>query len=227
MSNDLRLPLLQDPRRRATGDDRRRGRAHGGLHGHQPRHARSRTGDPARALARPAGQSSRMICRAVAVAAQRLAGRMTEKLGADGVNVINSCGAVAWQTVFHFHVHVIPRYATDPLRLPWTPAPGDPEQIARPRRSSSRNSGCSIGGMTAWASNLFDVEPLPGPLLRVHSPYETATSIPGPRGWACILDPGARPPAHCATLAEVGVLPPTTPETPATPPSCPGTPAWR
>jgi len=68
--------------------------------------------------------------RAVAVAAQRLAGHMSERLGAEGVNVINSCGAVAWQTVFHFHVHVIPRYATDPLRLPWTPAPGDPEQIA-------------------------------------------------------------------------------------------------
>jgi histidine triad (HIT) family protein len=69
--------------------------------------------------------------KAVAVAAQRLATRMSGRLGAEGVNLINSCGAVAWQTVFHFHVHVIPRYATDPLRLPWTPAPGDPEQIAR------------------------------------------------------------------------------------------------
>lgn len=67
---------------------------------------------------------------AVAAAAQRLAGRMTGRLGAEGVNVINACGAVAWQTVFHFHLHVIPRYAGDPLRLPWVPAPGDPEQIA-------------------------------------------------------------------------------------------------
>ena len=33
-----------------------------------------------------------------------------ERLGADGVNLFNSCGAAAWQTVFHFHVHVIPRY---------------------------------------------------------------------------------------------------------------------
>ena len=61
---------------------------------------------------------------AVAAGARRLASRMTERLGADGVNLINSCGAAAWQTVFHFHVHVIPRYAGDPLRLPWTPAPG-------------------------------------------------------------------------------------------------------
>ncbi len=67
---------------------------------------------------------------AVATAAQRLAGRLRERLGADGVNVINSCGAAAWQTVFHFHLHVIPRYEGDPLRLPWIPAPGDPEQIA-------------------------------------------------------------------------------------------------
>ena len=43
---------------------------------------------------------------------------MRERLGADGVNLLNSCGAAAWQTVFHFHVHVIPRYADDPLRLP-------------------------------------------------------------------------------------------------------------
>jgi histidine triad (HIT) family protein len=67
---------------------------------------------------------------ATATAAQRLARRAVERLGADGVNLINSCGAAAWQTVFHFHIHVIPRYADDPLRLPWTPAPGDSEQIA-------------------------------------------------------------------------------------------------
>jgi histidine triad (HIT) family protein len=67
---------------------------------------------------------------AVALAAQRLAARAEQRLGAAGVNLINSCGAVAWQTVFHFHVHVIPRYEGDPLRLPWIPAPGDPQEIA-------------------------------------------------------------------------------------------------
>jgi histidine triad (HIT) family protein len=66
---------------------------------------------------------------AVAVAAQRLAKRVTDRLGAEGVNLLNSCGAVAWQTVFHFHVHVIPRYEDDPLRLPWIPEPGDPDEI--------------------------------------------------------------------------------------------------
>jgi len=68
--------------------------------------------------------------RAVAVASQRQATRAKERLLADGVNLVNSCGAVAWQTVFHFHMHVIPRYADDPLRLPWVPAPGDPQEIA-------------------------------------------------------------------------------------------------
>jgi histidine triad (HIT) family protein len=67
---------------------------------------------------------------AVALAAKRLAERVNEYLGADGVNVINSCGAAAWQTVFHFHIHVIPRYKGDPLRLPWVPGPGDPVEIA-------------------------------------------------------------------------------------------------
>src|SRR3954469_21174064 len=54
-------------------------------------------------------------------AAQRLALKARDNLGADGVNLINSCRPAAWQTVFHFHVHVVPRYEGDPLRLPGTP----------------------------------------------------------------------------------------------------------
>ena len=67
---------------------------------------------------------------ATALAAQRLAKRAVERLGADGVNLINSCGADAWQTVFHLHIHVIPRYVGDPLKLPWIPAAGEPDEIA-------------------------------------------------------------------------------------------------
>jgi histidine triad (HIT) family protein len=67
---------------------------------------------------------------AVGLAAQRVAQNVKGRLGADGVNLLSSCGAAAWQTVFHFHVHVIPRYEDDPLRLPWVPTAGDPEQIA-------------------------------------------------------------------------------------------------
>ena len=67
---------------------------------------------------------------AVAATAQRVAARALERLDAAGVNLLNSSGRAAWQTVFHFHVHVIPRYEGDPLRLPWQPAPGDSEEIA-------------------------------------------------------------------------------------------------
>jgi histidine triad (HIT) family protein len=73
--------------------------------------------------------------KAVATAAQKLAAVMPDRLGADGVNLLNSCGRAAWQTVFHFHMHVIPRYAGDPLRLPWTPEPGDRDEIAEAARA--------------------------------------------------------------------------------------------
>jgi len=67
---------------------------------------------------------------AVAAAAKGLALRQRERLGADGVNLLNSFGQAAWQTVFHFHMHVIPRYEDDPLRLPGTPGQGDPDELA-------------------------------------------------------------------------------------------------
>jgi histidine triad (HIT) family protein len=71
---------------------------------------------------------------AVARTGKVMAQRISERLGADGVNLLNSCGSAAWQTVFHFHLHVIPRYGGDPLQLPWHPAPGDREEIAAAAR---------------------------------------------------------------------------------------------
>ncbi len=62
------------------------------------------------------------------VAAKRLALKMRDRLGCDGVNLLNSTNSAAWQTVFHLHVHVIPRYEDDPLKLPGQPQdPGDEE----------------------------------------------------------------------------------------------------
>jgi len=72
---------------------------------------------------------------ACARTAQIMAERVKERLQAAGVNLLNSCGQKAWQTVFHFHLHVIPRYDGDPLRLPWQPAPGDREEIAETARA--------------------------------------------------------------------------------------------
>jgi histidine triad (HIT) family protein len=68
---------------------------------------------------------------ATMLAARRLSRRMKDVLDADGINLINACGAAAWQTVFHFHIHVVPRYQDDPLELPWVPEPGDPDDISK------------------------------------------------------------------------------------------------
>ena len=92
---------------------------------------------PGHALVVPRAHSKNLLeiddedLEATAVAARRLAKRMSDSLGADGINVINACGAAAWQTVFHFHLHVIPRYEDDPLELPWVPESGDPDEIAK------------------------------------------------------------------------------------------------
>jgi histidine triad (HIT) family protein len=64
------------------------------------------------------------------IAARRLARKIDAALHPAGFNVINACGAAAWQSVFHFHLHVIPRYEDDPLKLPWIPRGADAEQIA-------------------------------------------------------------------------------------------------
>jgi histidine triad (HIT) family protein len=73
--------------------------------------------------------SEQDLCR-TAAAAQRIAKRMEEKLKPDGFNLINATRAAAWQTVFHFHIHVVPRYEDDPLELPWIPRGGDMDEIA-------------------------------------------------------------------------------------------------
>ena len=63
------------------------------------------------------------------LAARRLARRMEDVLEPDGYNLLNSCRPAAWQTIFHFHVHVVPRYDDDPLKLPWIPRSGDEREI--------------------------------------------------------------------------------------------------
>jgi histidine triad (HIT) family protein len=63
-------------------------------------------------------------------AARRLARRMEEALEPDGFNVLNACRPAAWQTIFHYHLHVIPRYEDDPLKLPWIPRGAEADEIA-------------------------------------------------------------------------------------------------
>ena len=50
----------------------------------------------------------------IAPAVSRTAKLLADKLGADGMNLLSSSGMVAGQEVFHFHVHLIPRYPHRP-----------------------------------------------------------------------------------------------------------------
>lgn len=63
-------------------------------------------------------------------AAVPLATAIRETLNPDGLNLFQSNEAAAFQTVFHFHLHIIPRWENDPLRLPWRPSEGNIEEIS-------------------------------------------------------------------------------------------------
>lgn len=60
---------------------------------------------------------------AVAQTAQRVARAIMAVTGADGFNVIQNNGAAAGQTVFHYHVHIIPRWEGDGALAHWRPGP--------------------------------------------------------------------------------------------------------
>lgn len=53
--------------------------------------------------------------------AKKIASKLQEGLGADGINVVQNNGEAAGQTVFHFHLHLIPRYQNDTVNVTWTP----------------------------------------------------------------------------------------------------------
>jgi len=58
------------------------------------------------------------------VLAKRMAGRLTEALGCDGFNLVQNNGEEAGQTVFHFHIHLIPRYkGGERIIANWTQTP--------------------------------------------------------------------------------------------------------
>lgn len=61
----------------------------------------------------------------------RVAGLLRASLAPDGLNIVQSNGAAAWQEVFHFHVHLVPRWHGDDLRLMWDPTPASPQELAR------------------------------------------------------------------------------------------------
>ena len=63
--------------------------------------------------------------------AGRVGSAMKRALGCVGFNVVQNNGAAAGQTVFHFHVHIIPRYENGPAMVTWEPQKSTPEELSR------------------------------------------------------------------------------------------------
>ena len=55
------------------------------------------------------------------ILAKKMATKMTEALKCDGFNIVQNNGEPAGQTVFHFHMHLIPRYEGDQVGITWKP----------------------------------------------------------------------------------------------------------
>ncbi len=68
------------------------------------------------------------------VTAKKVASRLKDALGADGFNLVQNNGEAAGQTVFHFHMHLIPRYKDDGAGISWTPGSATPEEMAEVKR---------------------------------------------------------------------------------------------
>ena len=66
--------------------------------------------------------------------AKKMAGKMKDALGADGFNLVQNNGEAAGQTVFHFHMHLIPRYENDNAGILWEPWETTPEDMAEVKR---------------------------------------------------------------------------------------------
>ena len=65
----------------------------------------------------------------VFVLAKKLAQKMTDRLGCDGFNIVQNNGVIAGQTVFHFHLHLIPRYKDDGQQINWNPTEPTAEEL--------------------------------------------------------------------------------------------------
>jgi histidine triad (HIT) family protein len=63
--------------------------------------------------------------------ATKIAKAVKKAINPDGVNLFQASEKAAFQTVFHFHMHVIPRWEEDGLVEPWEPKKGDIEEIGR------------------------------------------------------------------------------------------------
>lgn len=61
--------------------------------------------------------------------AKKVAALLQERLGCEGLNLVQNNGELAGQTVMHFHLHVIPRYADDGQKILWAPTEPSAEEL--------------------------------------------------------------------------------------------------
>lgn len=61
--------------------------------------------------------------------ATEVARAMKSVLNCDGMNIVQNNGSVAGQTVFHFHLHLIPRYEGDSVQVGWKPGESSPNEL--------------------------------------------------------------------------------------------------
>ncbi len=61
--------------------------------------------------------------------AKKMAARITDRLHCDGFNLVQNNGEIAGQTVFHFHMHLIPRYKDDGQKIGWKPGEPSAEEL--------------------------------------------------------------------------------------------------
>ncbi len=73
------------------------------------------------------------------ILAKKMAARMTEKLHCDGFNLVQNNGEVAGQTVFHFHIHLIPRYEQDNQKIGWNPGKPDDAELEAIKEEITRD----------------------------------------------------------------------------------------
>jgi histidine triad (HIT) family protein len=65
----------------------------------------------------------------IAVVAKRVADLLHDKLHSEGTSIFQMNREAGWQTVFHAHMHVIPRWSGDGLHKPWDIAPAVDEDL--------------------------------------------------------------------------------------------------
>lgn len=63
--------------------------------------------------------------------AKKLAKAIKEALNCDGINILQNNGEIAGQTVFHFHLHIIPRYVGDNIKIGWSQGKVSEDEIKK------------------------------------------------------------------------------------------------